>query len=487
MKTLGGEDTSATATQWRFSLVLGLIVTIGAAVRISLLDQIMRHDEVLTLSRYAVDISSALTDYSAPNNHILHSVLVSITTSLFGDGLWAMRLPALLFGLGLIVATDWWISSSTSNQRAGLLAAGLVAGSSVMIEYATLARGYTMVAVGFVVLMEMGRRLLEEPTLRRWSIWIAVSVAGFLTVPVFAFPFAAAGGWLLLNLFREPREKRRTVLRSLIGASAAVVLLTVIVYIPAALTSGVDSIVANDFVQPLSWSDLPEHWWGLAQGIWSLFARDLAVIYVVFATMAVILNRAIFGRYLTPALSLVGPGIVTATLRVSPPQRVWLFVWPLVLGLAGAGIAMAIDWAMRRSEWRSAAVSVLAIGLALIMGTSTLASGEVLRSREGGTFRDVEAATDLLLEEINASDRIVVESHPRVILDHYMREEGWSGSQLERDFEDAERLFVVVYHPRPQDLSGVLEQAGAPRTGFDDPTLMWRLPETSIYLMQRES
>ena len=69
----------------------------------------------------------------------------------------------LLFGLMLIVAVDWWIFSAT-GRRSGALLAALVAGSSMLIEYSTVSRGYTMVAVAFVVLLEVGRRLLVEPS-----------------------------------------------------------------------------------------------------------------------------------------------------------------------------------------------------------------------------------------------------------------------------------------------------------------------------------
>ena len=80
--------------RWRFTASLGVVVLIGAAVRVPLLGQVMRNDEVVTATRFGVDLGIAFTDYSAPNNHILHTVLVNISRTVFGLETWAIRLPA---------------------------------------------------------------------------------------------------------------------------------------------------------------------------------------------------------------------------------------------------------------------------------------------------------------------------------------------------------------------------------------------------------
>lgn len=471
----------------RHSLVpLGVVTVIGLAVRAQLLDQVMRHDEVLTLSVFASDLGTALTDYTYPNNHILHTALVWVTTSVFGSEPWAARIPALLFGVGLIVAVYWWISSA-ANRRAGFLAAALVAGSSMMIEYSTISRGYTMVAVAFVVLMELSRRLLLQPTTRRWAAWVAVSVMGFFTVPVFAFPFAAVLAWVTINVLKG---RASTGLRFLTGLAAATVLtagLSILVYLPAALTTGITSIVDNDFVQALDWSDLPENWIGLGKRLAGMVLRDdlMAAAYVPFIAVGVALNKRIFGKYLTPVLAMIGPIALIVIRRVSPPQRVWLFAWPLFLGVAGAGLVLAIDRLVPRIGEKRWLAPALAVTLAAAMGAATLSSGEVLESREAGTFRDGPATAALLASTVDETDRVVVESHPRVILDYYLTELGLSGSGLRRDYVEAERLYVVVYHPRPQDLEGVLAKARVPIRDFTRPDLLWELPETDIYIMER--
>lgn len=471
---------------WRFTAALGVVVAIGAAVRVALLGQVMRNDEVVTATRFAVDLATAITDYSAPNNHILHSVLVNLSTSAFGLEPWAIRLPALLFGLGLIVAVDWWIFSATGSRIGALFAAALTAGSSLLIEYSTVARGYTIVAVAFVVLMELSRRLLLEPNFRRWAIWVAVAVLGMATVPVFVLPLSGVVVWMLLNILAGRAGSVGQTLAQLAFAGVVAGILTIAVYSPAALASGLDSILANPFVRSLGWSELPGEWYRMTANLSALVLRDglAAVLFIVFFVVAIVQNRKVFGAFLSPAFAMLGPLGVALVRMVVPPQRVWLYVWPLVLGMAGAAAAFTIE---RRLPHLSTGhwPLVIAVVISAAMGISTLASGEVQASREGGAFHDAPEVAELLQAEIDAGDRIVVESHPRVVLDWYLSPEEPNDDVLHRDFDNADRAFVVVYHPRPQTLDGVLDRSGFPVDDFSEPSLMWSLPETDVYVMER--
>lgn len=88
-------------------LPLFFIVGLGLVVRMWLLNQPMRHDETQSFLDYASQpLVRALTIYSAPNNHLFHTLLVHLTT--FGGRLyveWLIRLPAFLAGTAVIFAT----------------------------------------------------------------------------------------------------------------------------------------------------------------------------------------------------------------------------------------------------------------------------------------------------------------------------------------------------------------------------------------------
>jgi hypothetical protein len=484
---IDASPTTKVSDRWRPSGTLAAIVLIALAGRAALLGQVMRHDEAVTYGRFAGTFATALTDYSAPNNHIVHTILVHLSTRVLGGAPWAIRIPSFVFGVLLVIAVHWWISSAVSEEAA-LMAAALTAGSFFLIEYSTIARGYTMVATGFVVLLELSRRILAHGgRRRRWITWVVVAVLGMATVPVFAYPLAFVTTWIAFSIVFDRAAESRSKLSLALGSSvAAVAILSVVFYLPATLNSGVAAIVDNDFIQPIARSHLLEEWKRLWGSLLDVLAEDgwVALFYPPLVVVAMIDRRHALGRPITPTVGLLGVIVIMAVQAVSPPTRVLLFGWPLVFGLAGAGTHVLTA----RSQWlahRPLAVPAMAVALAAIMTAGVVASGDVLRSREAGTFRDGPEAADLLLDVIGPGDRIVAESHPRQVLEYYLRRRGWAGPELQRDYQNADRLFVVVYHPRPQDLSDVL--ARVPVTDFRTPQLLTSLDETDVYVMERAS
>lgn len=67
----------------------------------------MRSDEAFTFTTYvAKPLLIGLSDYlTCCGNHILHSLLVRFSYSLFGNQPWVIRLPALLAGVLLVPAS----------------------------------------------------------------------------------------------------------------------------------------------------------------------------------------------------------------------------------------------------------------------------------------------------------------------------------------------------------------------------------------------
>jgi 4-amino-4-deoxy-L-arabinose transferase-like glycosyltransferase len=81
-------------------IALGLITLVALALRLMLIVQPVQYDEAYTFIHYASkSLTTILANYSAPNNHIFHTLLVAIAYHLFGASLWTLRLPAFLAGV----------------------------------------------------------------------------------------------------------------------------------------------------------------------------------------------------------------------------------------------------------------------------------------------------------------------------------------------------------------------------------------------------
>jgi hypothetical protein len=75
---------------------LFIIVSIGVMVRAYHLLVPIKYDEALTFLNYAqFPITSGISNYSLPNNHVLHTLFVHLSVILFGPHEWVLRLICL--------------------------------------------------------------------------------------------------------------------------------------------------------------------------------------------------------------------------------------------------------------------------------------------------------------------------------------------------------------------------------------------------------
>ena len=82
------------------------IVVVGTAVRLAFLFRPMQLDEAYTYNEYASKpVLDGLSWYTLPNNHLLNTLLIHVSTVVLGNEPWVVRLAALAAGLGLIPAT----------------------------------------------------------------------------------------------------------------------------------------------------------------------------------------------------------------------------------------------------------------------------------------------------------------------------------------------------------------------------------------------
>ena len=127
-------------------------------------------DEVFTLVNYVrLDLGQILSNFYDDNQHMLYSALAQISVNYFGETAFAVRLPALLFGLGSILAIAS-LSRYVFGDKEGLYAAALLAVSYHHIWYSQNARGYTILLFGSIVATECMLRGLES---KKWRYWIA--------------------------------------------------------------------------------------------------------------------------------------------------------------------------------------------------------------------------------------------------------------------------------------------------------------------------
>ncbi len=429
--------------------LLGIVV-LGAGFRLVYLQQPIRYDEAFTFTEFASrPLYYALSFYPEPNNQLLHTLLVHVSYLAFGNQLWAIRLPAFLAGV-LIVPATYLVGRQLYGAPAALLGAGLVAASSILIEYSTNARGYTLVTLLFLIGAAVVCYGVRHANATAPLATAAPLALGFYAIPTMLYAFATLMVWVVwAGGFRRPT--RWLALAGLIVVTGAVSLL---LYLPPLIVSGLNNLLGNRFVVPLDWASFADELPHSLAASWLLWMRDLPLPIV-----AVLVAGFGLGLVRHPRLSRVpGPPLVAAALvaclpilvaqRVVPFERVWLFLLPVVLLTGGAGLVWLLSLVANR--YLDALVSALGLAAALGLGLLVVQSGSVLRSAETGSFPEAQAVTGLLAGRL-APDDSVVTSIPASLpeLQYYFRRDGLDAAALVRPPAAGGHVYLVATPAAP--------------------------------------
>jgi hypothetical protein len=134
------------------------------------------------------------------NNHVLNSVLCWVSIHLFGLNEFNLRIPSLAASV-VFFATVYRLSSWLFEKRVlHVLAVVLLAGNPYLLDFFSLARGYSLALAFFSlalfnVMLSVRDAELQPERLFRIALWLAASVTANL-----AYLFPAVALWVTLAL-----------------------------------------------------------------------------------------------------------------------------------------------------------------------------------------------------------------------------------------------------------------------------------------------
>jgi len=207
------------APQREFVLVAGITV-LAAALRFWPLDRASYWgDEAFTVSVVSRDFAGMLAAVSqTESNPPLYYTLGWVWTTVFGTGEVGLRSLSALFGT-LTVPVVYTAARTLVSARAGVIAAGLVALSPVLIGFSVEARNYALFSLlGAACLLCLARAVDDSSPRRLWA-FAAVSILALGTHYFAFFLVAPAAVWLVL------RTSRRMALTGPLAAISAAGLL----------------------------------------------------------------------------------------------------------------------------------------------------------------------------------------------------------------------------------------------------------------------
>ena len=201
------------------------IVVLGMWLRCSQVRESLWLDELHTSWVVADGLQQIPARARAGNQSPLYFYLVWGTVQLLGHHEWTLRLPSLLAGTGLILATCGLVRRWSGSVTSGLLAALLVAVNRDCIFYAQEARPYALLQLLAVVHAALFVQLWQRPSWAR-RVAFVVGAVGLFYLHYTSFLFLLAEAACLAGLYLWGENKPRYRLRSsLLDAVAIGVLL----------------------------------------------------------------------------------------------------------------------------------------------------------------------------------------------------------------------------------------------------------------------
>jgi mannosyltransferase len=342
-------------------VALGLvgITAVAVALRIVHLGNDLWLDEIVTVRQYASgSVRHILSSYDNPNNHLLNSLFVHVALVTLGFREWAIRLPALIWGV-LAVPALYWTARQVFTPLRCLAAAFLLAVAFPHVSFSQNARGYTaslffgLVATGLLV------RALREDRFRYWALYVPACVLCAAAVPTGAFVIAGhviVATAVLVRGWRRERRGALPLLGRIAAVYAAIGMLAMQVYAPVlgrasgavqstwnTAASGfkpLSSGFARQFGQAFTSGSgplllavaLPVAALGLL-GTWSLLRRDWALV---------------LGLSLGP---LIHVALVVARGLTFSPRFLLFLIFPAILAVVET-VQLVSSWSVRLARSR---------------------------------------------------------------------------------------------------------------------------------------
>lgn len=176
------------------------------ALRLYRLNEGIWYDEVLTYVKYVkMPFWRIITTFDSQNQHFLYSLLAHASISILGDSTWAMRLPAVLFGVGSIWAL-YLLARQVGSEREALLSSAMLTFSYHHIWFSQSARGYSGLLFWTLLASWLFLRGLHEGKPKFWVLYAVAAALGVYTHMTMLFVISGHFVIYLMMLLTRPKE-----------------------------------------------------------------------------------------------------------------------------------------------------------------------------------------------------------------------------------------------------------------------------------------
>lgn len=304
------------------------LLVLGIALRAVLLTLPITFQEAETYVDLATEPAlDIIADHSTPFNHVLNTLLIRLSTGLFGVGLVPIRLPGFLASV-LCMPLFYFFVRAMFNRTIALIALAMVACSGPLLTTGALATGHALCCFFFVTGLLLGRHFIKTNDLTSATLIAVVGALGLWVMPAYAYAALALYFWILTALIMAyTNSLRERIIRTIL--SFVVLLgLALLLYTPILQDRGLDQLTNHHAHPRLDWKTFDLRHTDMAFALWSL-AVDATAGWITMVGLIGVVYAAFTSSKLRALLfAQFGAGVILCVLmRRIEPVEVWSYVF----------------------------------------------------------------------------------------------------------------------------------------------------------------
>lgn len=457
--------------------VFFVLLLYGIVIRVLMMNVAITYDEAFSFVHFAQQPwTTIISDYSFPNNHVLHTLLMKASVLVFGVNEWGLRLPALLFGITLLPVSYLTIRS-IFNKHIALLSFAFFCSSNVLIEYGTEARGYGMWVVFFMISLWAVHNYIRNRNTFNLVLFGVASILAFYATPAAIYSQGFVTVLLLWDSWKnkslaESKERVRLILL-LVG----IALITIFCYHPILVLKGQAGVSYHPHMGVNTWEifswkipyDLHYawYWWssdymvrGLHYGLGALFLLGVVV-------------KPIIRKWLLLSFAVAIPLVLIQMLI--GPARVWTYIYIIfVVGVVSGGYFI---WEKLKLSRFNAVLLIVALAIPTLWYSTW--HGD-LKFRHAVPF-NLEEAAIYLHDNVSGDERIRSQFPNDIPLEYYYIKQGIPYESFRGQLKSGSYLYIVVNPYNVQSPSSVIEDTRSDAKRLGEAELVHTIGDLKIY------
>ncbi len=333
---------------WQVWAALGGLSFLATVLRLWQLNSCLWLDEILTLVDFArLPLGQLVSSFPHWGQHMLYAILAHVSIRIFGESAWALRLPAVLFGVGSLWAL-FLLGRRLIGTLPALLGCMVLTVSYHHIWFSQNARGYT--ALMFFATLAVWL-WLEARSRDAWGWWIAYALALFACLWVHLTMVFVVAGHVLVSLLvlLWSRWNARVRGQERNGAGRSWLMPLLAFALCGSLTLQAYALPLPQLFTPALWEGvkLRVEWsnpfWVLQESLRSLQVGWSGIVAVLLGGLFALVGWiSVFRREWGAALMMVLPVLLVATMLVLGYP-----LWPRFFFFSmGFGLLIAVEGAM---------------------------------------------------------------------------------------------------------------------------------------------